>query len=221
MQHIANLILFLWSLLLQSLLLIRSLERNIPDGMIWKCLTENGVTLDQLKKVWKKKALYYVGKGELKRKNFKEAAVHLEEALGLIVDDAKLAANANELRTLIADAKARHAKEKKREKSTWSKAFKKGKTEVESMYRDVEDSAPPSAATSPMGATSGQHSHFDPHNFKIDLPEMDINKKKKSTSSNAVAIKSDFAFSPFFFLGLGVVGLLAGGSLWWLRYKRH
>lgn len=205
-------------LFLQSLLLIRSLERNIPDGMIWKCLTENGVTLDQLKKVWKKKALYYVGKGELKRKNFKEAAVHLEEALGLIVDDAKLTANANELRTLIADAKARHAKEKKREKSTWSKAFKKGKTEVESMYRDVEDSAPPSAATSPIASPAGQHSHFDPNNLKIDLSDLDINKKKKG-ASNAVAIKSDFTFNPFF-VGLGVVGLFGIGTFLWMRYKR-
>lgn len=188
--------------------------------MIWKCLTENGVTLDQLKKVWKKKALYYVGKAQLKRKNFKEAAEHLEEALGLIAEDAKLAANAGELRTLLADAKARYAKEMKREKSTWAKAFKKGKTEVESMYRDVAEPASPapSAPTSPMGANA---QNFDPNNLKFDLSDLDINKKKKKKAeSTAVAVP--FMSTPFgMFFGVAFLSAVVGGTFWWIRNKRR
>lgn len=197
-------------------MLIRSLERNIPNGLIWKCLTENGVTLDQLQKVWKKKALYYSGKAQLKRKNYKEAAELLEEALGLTMDDPKLAANTNELRTLLADAKARHSREMRREKSTWAKAFKKGKTEAESMYSDVApDSAPPSAQTSPVNA-NGQN--FDSNNLKFDLSDLDINKKKKK--ADTVAVRSDFAFSPLGVLLVSFVSLGLIGGFFWMRHKR-
>jgi hypothetical protein len=80
--------------------------------------------------VWKKKALYYAGKAQLKRKNYQESIDLLEEALSLTADDAALSANTKELKALVADAKTRMAKEKQKEKSTWSGRAAKGKRGV-------------------------------------------------------------------------------------------
>ncbi|KAJ1386490.1 hypothetical protein B484DRAFT_10634 [Ochromonadaceae sp. CCMP2298] len=90
--------------ILQSLVLIRYLEKSIPDSQIWKCLLESGITLDKLQKEWKKKALFFIGKAQLKRLDFADAAKNLEEALGLIDKDPKLAASVTELKGLIAEA---------------------------------------------------------------------------------------------------------------------
>eukprot|EP01032_Pedospumella_encystans_P022018 gene22018-24963_t len=151
-----------------SLLLIRSLEKNIPDSMIWMCLQGNGVTMEQLQRQWKRKALYYIGKAQLKRKNYQEAVVHLEEAYNLIADDASLAKQVAELKALVTDAKARLNKENKREKDTWAKAFKKGKTEVESIYHDPRDTPTSSAPTTPVHSSTP----LDPNNLKFDLSDL-------------------------------------------------
>jgi len=85
-----------------ALVLIHSLEKNIPNGQIWQCLLQNGITLDKLRKEWKKKALFCIGKSELNRQNYKEAMERFEEALNLIADDDTLIKQTKELRSLLA-----------------------------------------------------------------------------------------------------------------------
>jgi len=203
----------------QSLLLIRSLEKNIPDSMIWMCLQGNGVTMEQLQRQWKRKALYYIGKAQLKRKNYQEAVVHLEEAYNLIADDASLAKQVAELKALLADAKARLNKENKREKDTWAKAFKKGKTEVESIYHDPLDTPTSSAPTTPVHSSTP----LDPNNLKFDLSDLggkDGKKKKKSAESSTALTSwsTPYFYTAFFVAFFAAVG---GGSFWYFNHRRR
>ena len=198
--------------------MIRSLERNIPDGQIWKCLLDNGITEDQLRKVWKKKALYYIGKAHLKRKNFQEAVENLEEALALISDDGKLVKNANELRGMITDAKTRLSKEKQREKNTWAKAFKKGK--MESDTSSPVDSAPSSPV---RGAAAAE----DPMNLKFDWSATTgqaVDQKKAKSSSTSTAVQkwspTDIFGHYGFYFALAAAGVAGGAALWFMRYRR-
>lgn len=200
------------------MLLIRSLEKNIPDSLIWMCLQGNGVTMEQLQRQWKRKALYYIGKAQLKRKNFQEAVVHLEEAYNLIAEDATLAKQVTELKALLADAKARLNKENKREKDTWAKAFKKGKTEVESIYHDPRDTPTSSAPTTPVHSTTS----LDPNNLKFDISDLggkDGKKKKKTESSTALTSWSTpYFYTAFFVAFFAAVG---GGSFWYFNHRRR
>jgi tetratricopeptide (TPR) repeat protein len=203
-------------------MLIKSLEKNIPDSQIWACLTENGITLEQLQKVWKKKALFYLGKAYLKKQNYSLAVESLEEALALIADDASLAANATELRDLIADAKARRNKEKQKEKDTWSKAFKKGQSEKESMYHDPNDKEPgarggavsssPSSPSSPgkqQKAPGAAGKATQPLDLKVDLSDVRGVSGKNKNDSNSSAVQPWSPQSNWFSVIAGSLGVVA------------
>jgi hypothetical protein len=207
----------------------------MPGSLIWQCLTENGITLDQLQKVWKKKSLYFIGKAQLRRQNYKEAIESLEEALVLVSNDSEHAASANELRELIKDAKAKYTKEKAKEKSTWSKAFKKGKEESSSMYHDptdkiasespTSDSALNSSNTSSVPKKSGKSSTgLDPNSIKVDLStlsKLSEKKTKKSSTQAMISWQPDFLAQYGIYLGLGAMFLGGVAAFWWFRPSRR
>ena len=218
------------------MILINSLETKIPDGEIWKCLSSTGITLDKLQKEWKKKALYFVGKAELKRQNYQAALDSLGLALQLIDKDPKLAANAQELRDLIDGAQKRRSKEKQREKQTWSKAFQKNKTVKEDEH---STSGVSSGATSP---TPNGHGEVKVETIGADLSAVDFSKikvdlglnslsglaskdKKKNQSSDKSGQQQalwqpDAAGYGTMLMGLGILGLVGGAAYWWLRLRK-
>jgi len=184
------------------------------------CLQENGVTTEQLQRQWKRKALYYIGKAQLKRKNYKEAVAHLEEAYNLIAEDKAMAKHAAEHKVLLTDAKNRLSKENKREKDTWAKAFKKGKTEVESIYHDPRDTPTSSAPESPIRPAAP----VDPNNLKFDLSNLGgkDNKKKKKEAESSTALTTwptGGYYSTFFFITL--FAAIGGGSFWFFNNRRR
>lgn len=194
-------------------MLISSLERNIPDSQIWQCLTANGITLDQLLKVWKKKAHYFIGKAHMKKNDFDQAIPALESALALIADDPALTANANELKGMIQDSKTRLNKQKKKEKNTWAKAFEKGKLEP-----DVNDQG----GSAPNSPSRGSPSPGDPQNLKFDLGLGDSKKKKqqaKAAATSGSTAVSTWTFDWTWPVGLGLV--VAGGLTFWYAFLRN
>lgn len=208
----------------------------MPGSLIWQCLTENGITLDQLQKVWKKKALYFIGKAQLKRQNFKEAIESLEEALVLVADDDAHATSANELRDLLKDAKSRLSKEKAKEKSTWSKAFKKGKEEQSSIYHDpmdieVKSESPTAVASvSPPASSSSKKTGMkpkvplDPSTIKFDLSGAlkTVGSGNEKKSSQVITPKwQPLPFRQYGkYFGVGTLLLGGGISFWWLRLQK-
>lgn len=197
-----------------ALVLIKSLETKIPDGLIWKCLQNNGITLEKLLKEWKKKSLYYIGKSELKRQNFQEAVEHLEASLALIVDDPDKVANANELRELVAEATKKRNKEKKREKSTWSKAFKKNSASVDPPA--AQNNSPSSSSRSAATVAGGESVPIDLSKVKVDLGL----KESSKTQLDRKQFSSTDSYMGLLF-GLGFAGILGGVAFWWLRSRRH
>ncbi len=105
------------------------------------------MTLDKLID-WKRKALFYMGKAELKIKDFESCVTHLEQALSLCVGGP----DAPRIKEMLETARKHRAAELKREKSTWSKAFKVSKAEQEAEEVVAATSSP---AASPVKRTAG------------------------------------------------------------------
>jgi hypothetical protein len=191
--------------------LIRSLEKNIPQSQIWQCLVENGITLDKLQKEWKKKALFFIGKAQLKRGDYADAQKNLEDALGLIEKDPKLATQIGELRELIGEASLKDKKAKQKEKAVWARAFQKNKEGSKGSMYAYEDASDhklnqPSMQTSTSTSTSAsasarvgtpRHSpsmlfggggeKIDPLDIKIDLSDLGL----KGSGSKKYAYGND------------------------------
>lgn len=100
----------------------------MPEGPVWISLILRGMTRDKLIKEWKKKSLFYLGKAELMRQNYKKSVEHLEAALRLIVNDPTQAKHVEELKELIAQAGKKLSSQLQKEKAIWSKAFEKNST---------------------------------------------------------------------------------------------
>lgn len=183
----------------QALLLITTVESQIPSGKMWLQLMTLGVTEDKLVRDWKKKSLYCLGKAEFKRRqNLDQAIEYLEECLKVIkeVDVASL----RDVRGLLSEAKKLRAAEAKKEKSTWSKAFKKIKDEPEESPED----------SSAKGA--------------------DVKKPVNpvvSPSAGEVAGTGGWGWLPLSmssgsiipFLGMGLLGIVGFGSYWFMQTK--
>ncbi len=218
-----------------ALLLIKTLEARIPEAQIWQALLKAGFTQDKLLKGIKKKSHFYIGKAELYRKNYEEALGHFEQSLALIASDAAYAAEAKQLKEFISTASKLRGQEKKREKSTWSKAFSKSQKEY--------DSAPSSPAPSsnkhsmndqPLSATTSKGSVTNFNGIKLDMSAVegvnkDGNAGKKDEmlakiGSRAVAASAgsgtDSSFGGLLF-GVGLLGLIGGGLYWWSRLQTH
>jgi vacuolar-type H+-ATPase subunit I/STV1 len=87
------------------------------------------MTQNKLLKEWKKKSYFLAGKAELLNKEYKNAIIHLENAIKLIDGDVQSAAEILKLKDLLKSAMKKKSAELKREKDTWAKAFQKNKVE--------------------------------------------------------------------------------------------
>eukprot|EP01038_Epipyxis_sp_PR26KG_P006736 gene6736-9230_t len=111
-----------------ALLLINSLEETLPYGLVWLSMLKNGMNIEKLLKVWKRKSLVFIGKSEMARQNFDEAIEKLEEAKNILGNDEKYKVDVKQIVDVLVLAKKNKATEAKRAKDTWSKAFEKNKT---------------------------------------------------------------------------------------------
>jgi len=201
-----------------ALVLIHSLEKNIPAGQVWQCLLENGITLDKLRKEWKKKALFCIGKSELNRQNYQEAIERFEEALGLIVGDEALATQTKELRALLAEAQSKKLSEKKKEKATWSKAFRKNQTDTE----DGGDSTADAVNTASSGKAKGSTiSSIGRAADKGSVNQSKIKVDPLGSGSVDGDPESSSVVSPYgVLIGLGIVGIVGGLLAFYLNRRR-
>jgi len=201
-----------------ALVLIHSLEKNIPAGQVWQCLLENGITLDKLRKEWKKKALFCIGKSELNRQNYQEAIERFEEALGLIVGDEALATQTKELRALLAEAQSKKLSEKKKEKATWSKAFRKNQTDTEDSGDSTADAVNTASSKKAKGSTissigrAADKGSVNQSKIKVDpLGSGSVDGDPESSS----------VVSPYgVLIGLGIVGIVGGLLAFYLNRRR-
>lgn len=200
-----------------ALVLIHSLERNIPAGQVWQCLLENGITLDKLRKEWKKKALFCIGKSELNRQNYQEAIERFEEALGLIVDDEALATQTKELRTLLAEAQSKKLSEKKKEKATWSKAFRKNQTVTE---EDAGDSTVGAVNTASSRKAGSIASGIGRTTSKGSLDQSKIQVDPSGSGSAGGDAESSSVGLYGVLIGLGIVGIVGGLVTLYLNRRR-
>jgi hypothetical protein len=218
-------------------LLITSLEEKINSGPseVWKCLQGNGLTTDKLQE-WKRKSLFYMGKAELKNKDFEDSVTHLETALALTPPNAK---DIPILKDLLETARKYRAAELKKEKSTWSKAFKSSKAAHdadEAAAAAAAAAATPSGPQSPVNGAARSSSHASSSGTHAassstvnvskggDKVHIDMNsilgkdtKSSDSDSLDVVAKRDDTFFNMVF--GLGFLSVLGGGLFWMYRTR--
>lgn len=214
-----------------ALNLISALEPRMETGKVWQCLLRDGMTKDKLFKEWKKKSLFYIGKSELMRKNYKTAIDRLREALQILSTDnltnvhPSISNNITELKDLLVLAEKKKGDEIKREKSTWQKAFKKDKTQPESKVASSTTSLehPPGAAVAATTFTS-------PSARFTKTDESMEGTQSKGNSSNTSKIQqgsSEEVVSPtgggFPYMGtilmFGLLGSLGTAAYWYMRVK--
>jgi cobalamin biosynthesis Mg chelatase CobN len=169
---------------------------------------------------WKRKSLFYMGKAELKIKCFDDAVMHLESALALTPAKAK---DATVLKDLLETAKKYRAAELKKEKNTWSKAFKSSKAEHEAEEAAAAAAAAASATSkkhgrgsTPNGAESKVTVSKEGDKVNIDMNSILGKPSKTDKPSEALAKRDDAFFNMIF--GLGFLGVM-GGVLWAYRLR--
>jgi hypothetical protein len=215
---------------IKALVLITTLESRIPSALVWKALVKGGMTLEKLQKSMKKKSLYLIGKAEMSRKLYADAVSSFEQSLSLISGDTSDAymKEIKELKDLIAGAQKEIAAEKKKEKSTWKKAFSKSKKE----YAEADQQATAESASSSPSSPNTHHqpqyagsknanasTPLDVSKLKVDTDFLSDTKKSKRNSTalwNPPPLSSHVVL-----LGLGVMGLLGGVAFWWTRLRRQ
>lgn len=133
----------------QGLMLITALEERMPDGLVWQCLLERGMTANKLLKEWKTKSYFLAGKAELLRKEYDSSIAFLESGLKFLNDDPQYLEKITKLKELLSTATKKRAEELKKEKSTWSKAFQKNKAELDKV--EIESAAAAENARSEVG----------------------------------------------------------------------
>ena len=130
-------------------MLITALEERMPDGLVWQCLLERGMTANKLLKEWKTKSYFLAGKAELLRKEYDSSIAFLESGLKFLNDDPQYIEKITKLKELLSTATKKRAEELKKEKSTWSKAFQKNKAELDKV--EIESAAAAEHARSEIG----------------------------------------------------------------------
>lgn len=206
-----------------ALVLIHSLEKNIPAGQVWQCLLDNGITLDKLRKEWKKKALFCIGKSELNRQNYQEAIDRFEEALVLLVGDEALATQTKELRALLADAQSKKLSEKKKEKATWSKAFRKNQTVTDDAGESTADAVNTASSRKAASTASAIGKIADKGSMggqsKIQVDPLGSGSGSAGTDDSESS-SSVVGLSGVVLIGLGIVGIVGGLVAFYLNRRR-
>jgi uncharacterized coiled-coil protein SlyX len=129
----------------------------------------------------KVKAWRIIAKAEIKRQNFEEAERILKSSIAICVNDK----TAKELNDMLVDVTKKLDQVKKKEKSMWQKAFKKGSDE--SIASDV-----PSPAVSPKRQNSSSESSLKAPSSSaakieqpLDIVDAEMKKlKEKYNSAN-------------------------------------
>ena len=145
---------------MQTLYLVDSFENLYPHSKMWQYLLSRGFSIETLLKVWKKKALYLMGKSAYFKHDYQDAVTYLEKAHALIAHDPRLATDAKDIVELIGQSNTRLQKQNKSEKNMWKKAFSKQveeETETEKLVNIITgtpaESSAPSPATSSVTST--------------------------------------------------------------------
>jgi cobalamin biosynthesis Mg chelatase CobN len=130
-------------------------------------MLSRGFSIEILSKVWKKKALFLMGKACFLKQDFEEAAEHLERALALISGDPNLTGEVKEVMDLLTQAKQKIQKQSKAEKDMWKKAFTKQQEEEKATEELVNSitansvspvAAPASSAAPSKASANGSQS---------------------------------------------------------------
>jgi len=110
--------------LIEAVLTLESKASPLLEALLQR---KNIVNIDHIRKLWKRKALYYAGKADLLRKNYKEAISYFEQAISLIDQDPLFKKDLDELKIHYNQAKLSLKKVNKREKDMYSKIFSSSK----------------------------------------------------------------------------------------------
>jgi tetratricopeptide (TPR) repeat protein len=183
-----------------GILLISAIEERMETGLVWKCLLERGMTQNKLLKEWKKKSYFLAGKAELLNKEYKNAIIHLENAIKLIDGDVQSAAEILKLKDLLKSAMKKKSAELKREKDTWAKAFQKNKIE-------------PDEIVAPAAVGSGEVSDVKTESIETIMKDLHDNtsrvKDEVEESGGDDSVSDEmFGYAVGASLVLGVIGLV-------------
>lgn len=133
-----------------------SFENLYPHSKMWQYLLGRGFSIETLLKVWKKKALYLMGKSAYFKHDYQDAVKYLEQAHALIAHDPGLVTDAKDIVELISQSNTKLQKQNKSEKNMWKKAFSKQVEEEQETSKLVSmitgDGIRPSFSSSPLAA---------------------------------------------------------------------
>jgi cobalamin biosynthesis Mg chelatase CobN len=121
-------------------------------------MLSRGFSIEILSKVWKKKALFLMGKACFLKQDFDEAVEHLERALALISGDPNLTGEVKEVMDLLSQAKQKIQKQSKAEKDMWKKAFTKQQEEEKAAEELVNSITANGFSPAPASVSSGASS---------------------------------------------------------------
>lgn len=133
--------------IIQTINLIEAIEKQDNSNVLLVALQANGTTAEKLKdqkaKVWR-----IVAKAEVKRQNYEKAQEILKSAIAISSNEKMK----KELNDLLVDVTKKLSLVKKKEKSMWQKAFKKGSEEP------AEEITPPPSPTKLNPPSANGHS---------------------------------------------------------------
>jgi len=183
-----------------TFMLINALQGRIPDGNVWKSLLNFGLTLPQLME-YKKKSLFFMGKAEFLNNEFELSKTHLEEALKLTPSDAVRDKATDELKDILAKTTKKLQEQRKKEKSTWSKAFKKN-TEVAEEVLPVKQ-----PTVDPIPTVTPKETEVTGEKKKQSKKDVDSSKEKKNNGTVSTFLSNPSTLSGIFFFGCAVTAL--------------
>lgn len=203
----------------QTLYLVDSFENVYPHSKMWQFLLSRGFSIETLLKVWKKKALYLMGKSAHFKQDYQDAVTYLEQAHALISHDPRLATDAKDILELISQSNGKLQKQNKAEKNMWKKAFSKQVEEEEETAKLVNDilGGPISPAQTLKTQTNSATA-----TASISSSAGSVSSKKKSTkkksdkNKGASTASSDWTFP----VVVTAVAVAAIAGVVWMRSRR-
>lgn len=222
-----------------ALKILEAIDSVIPNGQVYQELLKRGVTDQKLRKDWRIKALFLLGKGMVMRGDFEVAIPVLRKANDLTGDPGNA-----EIHALLEAATKGIEKHKRESKKLWSKAFQKRSAQIEPDPEEEAEIAakqamaatadtPNLAATTPVLPVTPIAPTLDPGalseltaQITKDLnPTKSFSKPKKGSktptaASSANEKAADWSSSSVAMLAVTAAGLLAAGAFLYLRGKK-